>query len=325
LGIPLKIKILLLLFVASFTGVAQSEKFFIPFSSRLLLNPSFAGLDKSTTVWTGFQVNSLSEKTIYNQYSLTYDYYSQEMEGGVAFYFQQGLIGKSNINTLETGFTLTRHYKANKALLIPSLNINLQFATKQWYVQFIDQILNKQFTPPSPPGYDFARYARIKPRAGLLYSSDFYKIGLSALVPLGINISDEENELGLNDPVYVFHFSRLSGGLRKGLVSKPFKSSPQLIVLYAKNVFVTRAALHFEEVYRTYSVFAQNNFTAGLHSIGGTFGWKFDYLRINTAVGARLPYISENVSFFGEISLQLRIPAVYYSKKNPWKPKTKLF
>lgn len=304
---------------------AQSEKFLIPFTNKLLLNPSYAGLNQNTNVWTGLQFNAFSEQEVYNQYSLTYDYYSENIEGGVAFYFQQGLNGSQNINTIETGFTLTRHYEADNGIFIPSLNINLQMANKQWYVQFIDQMLAKQYTPPSPPGYDFARYARIKPRAGILWSSDFYKFGLSALVPFGTKITDEESDMDLNDPVILFHLSRLSGGRKRGLVSKPFKSNPRLIVLYSEDAILSRAELNFEEVYNTYSVFIQNNFTDNLHALGGSLGWKLDNLRLNLAAGVRLPYISEKVSFFGEISLHVVIPPFYYSEKNPWMPRKKLF
>lgn len=325
LSILLKIKIFSLFLFFAAACAAQSEKYLIPFSNNLLLNPSFAGLDENTNVWTGFQFNSFSEQKISNQYSLTYDYYSEKLEGGVAFYFQQELIGRLNINTVETGFTLNRQYKVNKGYFIPSLNINLQLANKQWYVQFIDQMLNKQFTPPSAPGYDFARYARIKPRAGIMWSSDFYKLGVSALVPIGKKITDEESEVSLNDPVLVFHVSRLSGGRKRGLVSKPYKSRPRIIVLYSKDAVISRAELNFEEVYQTYSFFVQNNFTGNQHAVGGSYGWKLENLRLNLAAGMRLPYISENVSFFGEISLQVVIPPFYYSEKNPWRPKKKLF
>jgi len=290
-----------------------------------MYNPSFAGLNENTSVMAGYQFYSVTEQQLFHNYYLTYDKYSYKWGGGLGFYFKQGLLGETNINTTEIGAAISSAYKINKGFFIPSLNLNAQFATKQWYVQLIDRMLDKQLAPPSPPGYDFSRYFKLKPRIGFLYDSPFFQAGFSAMIPFGSYITDEESAQNLNEPVFVLHLSQLSGGRKKGLVSKPFKTRPQLIVLYSKDLIMTRAELNVEKVYSSYSVFLQNNFSQNLHGIGGKYGWKFDNLKFNIAAGLSIPEISDEVTFFGELNMSVIIPPMFYNEKNPWVPKKKLF
>jgi len=322
----LRLKIIAGLFlILPLVNYAQSEKSLLPFSNALLYNPSYAGLNENNNLWSGYQFYAFSRQEMYNEFTLTYDKYSPELEGGLGFYFRQGLIGDVNINTTELGMSVSKHFKINKGYFIPSVNLNVQFATKQWYVEMVDRMLNVEFTPPSPPGYDFPRYLKIKPRVGFLYDSPFFQAGFSALFPFGRFITDEESTQNLNEPVFVMHVSQLSGGRKKGLVSKPYKLRPQLLLLHSNDIFMSRAELNFEEVYNTYSIFIQNDFTQNLHGIGGTYGWKINNFRLNIAAGMSVPVISDNVTFFGEATFGLIIPAVFYNEKNPWVPKKKLF
>lgn len=315
--------VLILLFPLA--SLPQGELNLIPFANNTLLNTSFAGLNEKTTIHTGFKNFVIDRGESYNQFSLTYDTYSPGLDGGLAFYFNQGLLGDLNINTAELGFGFSKHYEMEKGIFIPSASTHFQFAGKQWYVHWIDMMLNKQYTPSSPPGADFARFFRIKPRMGVLWNSPFIRAGFSALFPFGSYITEEESQKKLNEPVFIMHLSRLNGGRKKGLVSKPYKIRPQLILLYSKNALISRAEIHFEEVFYTYSVFAQNNFTDNLHGLGGAFGWKIDNLRINFSAGVGIPVISDKTIFFGDVTFGLIIPSRHYSEETPWQPKNKLF
>ncbi|MFW6257472.1 MAG: type IX secretion system membrane protein PorP/SprF [Prolixibacteraceae bacterium] len=297
----------------------------IPFTNKTSLNPSFAGFNENTTVWAGYQHYIINKKEAFNQFSLSYDTYLPAIDGGILFNFNQGLLGDLNTNTVELGFGFSKHYEMKKGTFIPSASMHFQIAGKQWYVHWIDMMLDKRYAPSSPPGADFARFFRLKPHAGFLWDSPFFRAGFSAIFPFGGYLTEEENSKKLNEPVFIMHLSHLSGSRRKGLVSKPFRTRPQLILLYSQNTLISKAEIHFEEVYYTYSVFAQNNFTENLHGIGGSFGWKINHLRISLSAGIGLPVISDESVFFGEASFRLIIPSSHYSEENPWSPKQKLF
>ena len=315
-----KITTSLLFFLVVFSSVAQTERNLMPFSNKIILNPSFAGLNKNTSFWTGLQFFKQPERDVYNEYSLTYDKYSYGLNGGIAFYFRQGLVGDININTSELGFAVSRHFEANKNFFIPSLNINFKYANKQWYAQFIDHILAKKIQPPSPPGAKFGRFYRIKPRPGFLWDSENYQAGISAQFPFGNQLAKEGNQLDLFSPVFIVHLAKKVSGQKKGLVSLPFRAKPEVVLLYSKNTILSRLSLNVEEVKHTYSIFTQNDFTRNLHGIGGTFGWKIENIRLNFAAGVSLPAISDEVAFYGEVRLGLVIPPILYSKKKPWAP-----
>lgn len=314
-----------MLLVLPLMAFTQGERNLISFSNKLLLNPSFAGLNENTSVQTGLQYYSINQRQGFNEFSLTYDYYSPELDGGVAFIFRQGLLGDVNINTTDLGIGVSRHFDMENSVFIPAANIALQLAGKQWYVHTIDRMLGKEFAPPAPPGSDFPRFYRVKPQIGLLWDSPLFQAGFSAMFPFGNYITDEKGTQNLNQPDFVLHLSRLSGGRKKGLVSKPFKTRPQLILLYAQNMLISRAELNVEQVNYIWSVFIQNNFTDNLHGIGGTLGLKIDKLRINVSIGTGIPGIANDIPLFGEISLGIIIPPFYFSEEDPWKPKKKLF
>ena len=311
--------------VLSVLTFAQGERNLIPNWNKLLLNPSFAGLGENTSVRTGLQFYSINRQQSFHEFSLTYDYYSPKLDGGIAYIFRQGLLGDVNINTTEAGIAISRNFDMEKGLFIPAINIAVQGAGKQWYVHSIDRMLDKEFTPPAPPGHDFPRFFRVKPRIGFLWDSPFFQTGFSALFPFGKYITNEKGTRNLNEPEFILHLSRLSGGRKKGLVSKTFVTRPQLVLLYANKSLISRAELNMEEVNYTWSVFVQNNYSDNLHGLGGTFGWKIDKLHLNLSIGTGIPGITDAIPFFGEVSMEFIIPPFYFSEENPWKPKKKLF
>jgi hypothetical protein len=304
---------------------AQTERNLVPYTNKVILNPSYAGLNENTTVWTGLQFFAHDERNVFNEYALTYDTYSQELKGGLAYYFRQGLAGDININTTELGISVSRHFEADRNFFIPSLNINAEFGSKQWYVQFIDQVLNKKFQPPSLPGNQFGRFYRLKPRLGFLWDNKNYQVGISAQFPLGSHLATEGEQPDLNNPVFILHLAKKVSGRRKGLVSRPFKATPEAEFLYSKNLVLSRLSLNVDEIKNSYALFLQNNFTENLHGVGGMYGFKFDNIRLNFCAGLSLPFLSESVAFYGEASLGIVIPSVFYSKKDPWAPLKSLY
>ena len=307
----------MLLFCANFL-FAQDGKNMLPLFNKLLINPSFAGWDKSTTVQTGDYFMSESKEDLNHVFYLTYDTYSEKLKGGVGYYFYQELIGSRNINETGLGFTYSKPLSRGKGKrLIPSLNINYKLATKQWLVQMMESLI--------PPGQELLRYNVILPRAGILWDSPDRQIGLSIAYSIHIEIADGGEPPPPNSPEVVFYYSQLIDGKQNGLISKPYEMTPEVVILYSGEVFLTRTLLQISDITHNYGFYIQNNFSSNLHGIGGIYGWKFSRFRLNLSAGSAYNFDTEKPAFFGEISLSMMLPYSHFDKKNPWSTPKKLF
>lgn len=287
-------------------------------SNKLLLNPSFAGWNKNTTVQTGDYFMSESKTNLNHVFYLTYDSYSEKLKGGVGYYFYQELYGIRNINETGLGFTYSKPISRGKGKrFIPSFNINYKLATKQWFTQTINLL--------STLGQDFFRYNVILPRAGILWDSSERQIGFSLAYSINIEITDEGEPPRKNMPEVVLFYSQLIEGKQNGLTSRPYEITPEVTILYSGEIFITRAGIQFSDVEKAYGFFIQNNFSKNLHGIGGIYGWNFSNFNINLSAGSAYSIDNESVSFFGEVSLALLIPYIKFDKKNPWSTPKKLF
>ncbi len=321
-----KIIFLPLFLLTVLSAGAQIEKGLIPWTGKLLLNPSYAGLNRDTHFRTGLLFNSLQSNDLNNDFSLTYDTWSEKMKGGLALYFHQGLAGAVNTNTTGIGFTFSKPFETRKnSQFIPSFNLNTSFATKQWYVYIIDGLLDKVVEPPSLPGEEFPRYTIYRPGFGLLWNSPSSETGIAAWYSFYQNQVHDEETKELAPLHIVFHFTQKMRGTRKGLISEPVKTSPEVTVLYSKDLIISRVGLRMERTTHIFGVFAQNNFSDNFHGVGGVFGLKMQNFRINLLTGGTYSIPHNKPGFFGEASLELIIPYIHINKKNPWAPPPRLF
>jgi len=310
---------------------AQSDYPFLSHANRVLINPSFAGLNKVTNTWTGVQYFSESRLVTNSLYSFSFDKYSEKLKGGLGFYFHQGLTGEINTAKTETGISYSGFkFSLGKGVVIPSINTNLSFATKQWFAFSIDRLLDKELEPPSPPGEDFARFVVFKPRVGLLFDSPLAQIGLTFTNPIRKNISEIEientsNSIEIEPFDFILYFALKKRGNRNGLVSTPFKMYPEAILFYQERNILSRVSLKVEHVDQTLGLFLQNNFFNQIHLVGGTYGWRFENISINLTAGLGVPEISKKISFSGEVTLGLTVPPIQRSEKNPWATQNMLF
>lgn len=297
---------------------AQEGKNMLPLSNKLLLNPSFAGWDKNTNVQTGLFFMSQSKEDLNHVFYLTYDTYSEKLKGGVGYYFYQGLHGNLNTNETGVGFTYSKTLPTGKGKsFVPSFNINYKLATKQWFVQMLE--------PLAPPGQELLRYNVILPKAGILWDSPSRQIGLSLAYSIHIELADAGEPSPPNFPEVIFYYSQLIEGKQKGLISRPFEMTPEIVVLYSGEIFLTRALLQISDINNNYGLYIQNNFSNNLHGIGGIYGWNFSRFKLNLSAGSAYNFNTEGIAFFGEISLSLMLPYIHFDKKNPWSTPKKLF
>jgi len=322
----LKIGWLSLLLVCCFVSRAQTEQGLLPFSNRLLLNPSYAGLNRNTHVWTSLQLLSEPDKNLNHAYTLTYDTWSDRMESGLGFWFYQGLTGQVNTNTTGLGLAFTKPFDIGRdRQFIPSVSLNAHKATKQWFVKVIDDILDKEVEPPSPPGEEFFRYNLFRPRVGLLWSSAETEWGIAASYTFQQSLTETKNIRKQTPYHFIFHITRKMKGIKEGLVSQPFRASPELIFLYTDNLILSRAGFKMERTDYVTGIYLQNNYSQNIHGIGGAYGWNFGNFRIHFFAGAAYSIPNNKTAFFAEGSLGLRIPYVHFEEKKPWVPPRKSF
>ncbi len=320
-----KISILVALLSTGFNCSAQIEQGLLPYSNNLLINPSFAGFNKSTNVWSTLQFFNESRKRIDYSFSITYDTWSEKMEAGTAWYFYQGLKGETNTNYFGTGFTFSKPFYLKNNELIPSININYFLYTKQWYVHVLDGMLDLEQDEfgnsiYQPPGKDFMLYNKFTPRLGLLWNSPELTLGISASRHYTVRSSSITPE-----HYFVLNASQKMRGKHKGLESQPFKASPELVVLVSKNLLVSRAGFRMEQVDRIMALFIQNNFTENTHGIAGIFGWRSDNLKVILTAGGAYSIQSKKPVLFGEISFGFVIPYQFSNLKDPWAPPDNLY
>jgi hypothetical protein len=321
----LKIAGFILFFWISLTASSQVEKGLISWSNKLLLNPSYAGFEKNTHFWSSLQFNAQPDNHLNNTWSITYDTWLEKMEGGLALKFSQGLSGELNTNTTGAGFYFSKPFESGKnGQLIPSFGLSFHQATKQWFVHFIDRTIDKNFDHQSPPGEEFLRYSGTQPTIGLLWNSASAEIGLSGIYSFYQNYGEED--MPEQPPFHmVLHAAKKMRGNRNGLISQPVKSSPELTVIYAENLILSRVGYRIERTSHQLGIFAQNNFSDNIHGIGGVFGWKINNLRLNISAGGSYSIPAKKTGFFGEVNIGLIIPYIYINEKNPWAPPPGLF
>lgn len=307
-------------------GFAQTESYLLPFSNLVMINPSFAGLDKNTGFNTGNQYYYLDQYRSYNLFYATYDTYSEKLNGGLGFYFQQGLIGERNVSTTEFGVSFSGFpIKTQNGNILLSIANNFAIATKQWYVHVLDNVMKEETDPAQVPGQEFLRYGILKPKVGFLWESPALHIGFTAAVPLKIDIAEDAvDEFTKPSPLSLtVYIARNLNKKRKGLYSKPFLFSPEIVGFYNEEFIFGRLNFKAEHIDKTIGIFVQSDLSNNIHSLGGTLGYRSNTFRINFSSAVGIPGISDEIGFTNELALKIIVPPFNHSKNNPWARKKK--
>jgi hypothetical protein len=316
---------LIVFLLVCLVGKTQTEQGLLPFSNKLLLNPSFAGLNKTESVWSNLVFASEPENILKHTFSVTFDTWSEKLQSGLGFYFYQGLQGNLNTNHTGTGFAFSKPIRRKDGELIPSFNLNYYVFTKQWFVYVLDGILDKKKDPYLLPGVDLMRYNILNPRLGLLWNSTVWSAGISGSYSYR-HLPATLEELPHHSPFHlIVHASQKMRGKQNGLESRPFKASPELVVLLSEDLVLSRIGFRLEQVKNLMAMFVTNNFTGNIHGIGGIFGWRIEDINISITAGGAYSIPHKKPSFFGEASLGLVLPYKLFNEINPWAPAEDLY
>lgn len=308
----------------SLISSAQNESYLQPFSNRVSINSSFAGINEIPNFNTGNQFYTVGKDKTYNLFYASYDTYSKKLKAGMAFTFNHGTIGELNTSTTELGFSYAGlRLKTENGQFIAALDIKGLLANKNWFTYLIESTFSSTQDENSPHGKQFTRYWIIKPGASALYTAKSFSLGVSASQPYyySLNSDDEGYEELEKQPVNLsFYLAGQKDGYWRGLKSKPYSLRPELVVFYGEEFLYGRFHIMIERVQKHYGLFVQSDFTNSLHCLGASFGYPYQNAVINVNAGVGIPGLSEDNGAVIEFSLQLHIPEIQYSKRNPWAP-----
>lgn len=315
-----------LCFILIFSGVqsrAQTENYLIPFGNNAAINPSLAGLDNNNSYHTGNQYYFVNSEQTYNLFYASWDSYSDKLKGGVNLSFNQGLISERNISTSSFGFAYSGFpVSTNNGKILLSVGTSITVATKQWSVAFLDKVISDENDLSSLPGRSFLRYSIIKPQVGFLWTNSSLQFGLTTAIPYRIDIPNhaidpQEYPIPVSLTIYI---SKKMEKRVRDLYSRPFRLSPELIVFFHEESVFSRLQLLSKHTDKTWGFFIQNDFTNNIHTLGGTIGYRHNFIRLNLTAGMGLPGISDNIAVMCELTLKIIVPPFNYSKNNPWAP-----
>ncbi|MDD2381492.1 MAG: type IX secretion system membrane protein PorP/SprF [Mariniphaga sp.] len=293
------IKIGWLLLMIHFMAGAQTGQGLIPYSNKLLLNPSYAGFEKQNHFRSSLQLQTMPDKKLNYSWTGTYDTHFNIMEGGYSVQFYQGLDGRMNHSTVGIGAAFSKPFDmSKKGQLISSLGMNLYTKTKKWLV------------------YSKEQNTIVQPSAGLLWNSYSAEVGLAGYFAFAQN--QAEYAQNKTPVLLVFHAAKKNEGFLKGLISRPIKINPDLTVVYSPNLFLSRIGFRTRQTSHFWGIYAENNFTDDCLGLSGITGWTIQNFRINLAAGVAYFATEKKLSFLGEAHLTLTLPYIDFDKTRPW-------
>ncbi len=317
----LKISCFAALLIISYTTDAQTETGLIPYSNKLLINPSYAGINKDTHFSSTLQFNSQPDKNLNNLWAITYDTWWEKTKSGFSIQFYQGLYGADNINTTGAGFAFSKPYEiSEKWQLIPSAGFGSHIASKQWFTRFMDNLLRNNRKNENLPEQQSVKYSVFRPTAGLLLNSEIVEIGLSGYYSFYFNHADEEPAFEKTPFVLILHAAKKKKSLKKGLISEPLKTHPEITVIYSEAAILSGAGIRFINVNSEMGLFLQSNYTENYHGIICLFGRNFNNIRLNLSAGSSFSVPQKKAGFFGGVGLEFTIPYTHIDKLKPWVP-----
>lgn len=322
----LKIAICALCLFGSKVSTGQSEGTLLPMSNKLLLNPSFAGLSGSSDMWTGVQFFSNSGQEANHLFSLTYDHYSEKLKGGVGWFFYQGIDGKNNSGFTGAGLAYAKSvYTSDAGNLIASANLNSFIYTKQLYGYTSERLATDSDDYKQINTDPFRKYNELLPRIGLVWSSSTIQTGISFSNPVRFFNGQKPTHDEYSDYISVFSISKKFEGIQQGLLSKPYMTEPEIVILLSDRQFVIRTGIKLEHTKNNFGLFLLNNISDEMHGLTGLIGWNIKNIKINFSGGCLYSLPLQTFSFNGEAFIGVVIPEIHFNEDKPWRPSEKLF
>lgn len=299
----------------------QSDARMIPLANKLLLNPAYAGLSKSSNMLSGVQFLINPRQQASHCFSLTYDNFSERLKAGIAWLFFQGLDGENSSGYTGTGLTFTKPvYAAKTGQIIASANLNYFIFTKQIYKYAAERLVTENDDYHLTNTTPFRKYNEFSPRAGVLWSSYGIRTGISLSVPFRFHNGQQNKDEDYPDYISVISFTKKITGITHGLLSKPYSAEPEAVVIISDRDLITRAGIKLKNTNNNAGLFILNNFTDEMHGVTAIFGWDIKNIQISLTGGGLYSIPFRTITLYGEAFIGVSIPKIQFDKEKPWAP-----
>lgn len=314
--------IYILFFICLLCGSkANAQEFYTSINNynKILINPSYAGEQYKSNIWTSYSVFTKSDNEAYSEFTLVYDRYAPRLKGGTTVFMKQGLQSNMNLNTLEFAFSYAPRIKRLKGKISPSAYVAISKPVKQWFVYGFDEWRN-----------NFEYYKNIPGRAYL--RPDVYKIGASVLVPgkkfeagifgvYGFQLKkDSKIESSRLPYKLIIHINKKGSYRSNGVLSRSNEVNKQLILHYENGLFQVKSEILVIGRKFLYSAYMLNNISDNIHVLGGSFGLNNKDICLIIAAGLGSTPAFDRVNLNSHVSLRIKLPRINIARLFPFKP-----
>ena len=315
----LKIVLFTLFMVLSKISAGQPDGIVPPLSGKLLLNPSFAGLSKSSGIWTGVQFYPGPRQEANYLFTLTYDHYSEKLKGGIGWLFYQGFDGENQSAFTGAGIIWAKPlYKGNRSSLIASVNLNNFIFTRQLYEYASAGLVADRYSSGLSEKRLFLKYYELSPRTGILWNWNNISTTISFSIPFRLYIKEKLPGRKVGGYQAVISLSKKNEGIIQGLLSKPYSTNPEITALLSGDHLIVRSGVKTENIKNNFGLFLINNIPGETHGVTGLAGKNIKNMKINISGGFfySLPY--QKITLCGEAFIGITIPDINHNKEKPW-------
>ena len=287
--------------------------------SRILINPSYAGYDYESNVWSSYSVFAKSGNEVYNEFTFVYDRYAPRLKGGTAFYLKQGLQGDANSNTIELGVSYTPRVRKFQGAFLPSVYLGYNKPVKQWFVYGFDEWRGNFETYEYIPGKAYLRPDLYKIGGSMLFVIENIRFGISG--NYGFQLKNDDDVISSRKPYKIIaHLSTRASRKSRGILSRSKVISPQFILHYENGLLQGKSEIRVNGPRFLYSAFLLNNISDNIHNIGGSAGFENDVFRVTFSGGLGTTPKLDRLTFTGALSLLIKLPKENIQRTFPFKP-----
>ena len=287
----------ILLLTSALIVKGQDPEFSQFYANPLYLNPAFTGTSAFPRVVTNYRNQWPKQGNTYVTYNLSYDNFLNSMRGGIGYKLMYDRELNGVINSINASFLYSYHIKMNDRLFF-TMGLEAGLIYKQFDVSglifpgMIDQGTGEIFgTNPLP----YENGQKIFPdfSFGVAGQQDdtYFGIALHHLTQPDQTIveGDQSGRLPLKITI---HAGAKSHDLHRGLYSRPFTLSPNIVYRQQGSFKQINAGIYMKEDWLTFGIWYRNNLSfrpdaliamVGIQKEKFQFGYSFDFSLSNVS------------------------------------------
>lgn len=302
---------------------AQDPYFSQPYANKLVLNPGFAGDSECPSVAMGYR-NHMPETGAYNTYVLSYQAYSDKLNGGYGFVFMNDRQGKGFMNSYSFSATYAYHFRVSRNMFFNAgLEAGLVHKTRNTSGLVYPDMIN-----PFSPGQPTSELVQDKSRNLIDISSGFIASWRNYYLGFAVHHLNQPNQ-SLSESVdlplarkFTVHAGTSiplgSGRNISGLITKgQWMFSPTFIFQQqaqasslSYGLYISRRELNAGMWLRQNLSFKDYSLTFLVGFSGDTFSFSYSFDFGINVTGIALPFSGSH-----EVSVGIKFPCVEKRKK----------